>query len=532
MGKALITLAPGSDCAPLFYEALRILGESDGPKVLQLAPGKYVFRKENAAEVYFPVSNTILRSEPQIKHVGIFASRIDDLAIEGNGAELLFDGDMSAIILDHCNRVRLEDITVNYLHPRVSEMRVLQCDETSALFSIHPSSRWTTDEDGRFCWLNADGMPETTQRPQVVQVASPGNASNLRTIFNPIRQAASFEILSDDSVRFHYLEPHPLNAGETWQFRDPSRRENGIVIANCHAVALDGLQLGFTPGLGVVCQMTKDIIIRNHRHAPLPGSGRVCAALADCIQVSSCYGTVEIADSYFSGAQDDPINIHGTYLAIEKTSGNKVWLRFCQSETWGWLPFLPGDEVCPVRRKDFKRGHSYHVVDARLIDAVHVVLTLDERVCDVDAPAQFVMENMSAYPDAYIHDCVFECYPTRGILLTSAGKCRICNNEIRQTAGRPAIHISGDANSWYESGGVRDVEITGNRFRYSTYTAINIEPELNAEPEEPVHTNIRIHDNTFEECSGPYLRYHSTAGLQTDIPAAKIHKTDFSEERQ
>ena len=162
--------------------------------------------------------------------------------------------------------------------------------------------------------------------------------------------------------------------------------------------------------------------------------------------------------------------------------------------------------------------------DAQLVDETVVRLTLDRAFPETDDPDAFVIENLSANPDVSVHDCIFECYPTRGLLLSSAGKCRIYNNEFRQTAARPAIFISGDANNWYESGGVRDVEITGNIFRCFTVPAIEINPHVPEPDGTAVHNNIRIKDNIFENKNVVFLRYHSVGILKTDLPEDKIEK--------
>ena len=54
---------------------------------------------------------------------------------------------------------------------------------------------------------------------------------------------------------------------------------------------------------------------------PEAGSGRTCAGFADFVQMSGCKGRILIENSYFSGAQDDPINIHGTHLAVKERPG-------------------------------------------------------------------------------------------------------------------------------------------------------------------------------------------------------------------
>ncbi|MBQ6471469.1 MAG: hypothetical protein IJJ33_05770 [Victivallales bacterium] len=516
---AVVHIPPSEDCGAQFKAALAELSRSAGEKILRLAPGRYVFRKKDSTCLRLPVSNTVTRQDCQVKHVALLIDRLESLAVEGNGAELLMDGDVSAIVLTGCRNVRLERFSIDYLHPRVSEMTVLAVAGCSADFRVHPSSRWTSDARGRFCWLNPDGAPEVFDSPQVVQCANPGNTSNLRALFNPVRQALRWEEAGTGFLRFCYPEPPPLRVGETWQFRDPSRRENGIVLNECAEIDLTGLELRFTPGLGVVAQMSRNLRILHHRH--VPANGRVCAAFADGVQVSSCYGRLEIADSLFSGLQDDPVNVHGIYLAVQRAEGRRLWLQFRQPETWGWLPYRPGDEVCLVRRDTLARLQSFHVRQAKLLDDTSVLLELDS--VPKFPPEELVLENMSSYPQVLIHDCLFERYPTRGILMSSAAKCVIRGNVFRQTARRPAILVAGDADSWYESGGVRDLTITGNRFCLCPVAAVEINPRLQT-PSGDVHQNVTIDGNRFEQCSPIRLRHHAVKKLQTDLPPENVEK--------
>jgi hypothetical protein len=77
-----------------------------------------------------------------------------------------------------------------------------------------------------------------------------------------------------------------------------------------------------------------------------------------------------------------------------------------------------------------------------------------------------------------------------------------------------AIDISDDANSWFESGPVRDVSIRGNRFIKCGEPVIRILPEnQTADPGEPVHQNIRILDNWFDLTGDGAVSAKSTQGL-------------------
>lgn len=513
MSNTFLFSQPECSACGGFAAALRELSCFTRKKILKFEKKVYTFDKADSVKMELPVSNTIEKSDRKIKSIGLCIENINDLTIDGNGAKLLMNGDMSAIVLKNCRNITLKDLTVDYIRPRVSEMRVQQVVGNTAEFLIHEDSRWELDGQGRFCWVNADGDLEDSESRQAVQAASPDNSSNLRMGFNPVRDAVKTEIIEPDRVKFTYLEVPPVEVGQVWQFRDPSRRENGVVITNCENVTLNGMELNFTPGLGIVAQMTRNISIIHHRHAPAAGSGRVCAAHADCIQISSCRGKVEIADGFFSGAQDDPVNIHGTYLGVQRMDGPKLLLEFGHPETWGFLPFEPGDEIALVDAETLERVQHSLVREAALTDFRHIELTLDPAFDADPAKKRYVVENLSACPEVLVENNRFRCYPTRGLLITTTGVVR--KNHFLQASPRPAVYISGGAAPWFESGGVQNLLIEENVFENCSVPAIEINPKNNGRF--PLHRGIRIRNNTFVRCTPPYLHAEGCKDIETDI---------------
>lgn len=112
---------------------------------------------------------------------------------------------------------------------------------------------------------------------------------------------------------------------------------------------------------------------------------------------------------------------------------------------------------------------------------------------------KYVVENLSACPEATIKNNSFACYPTRGLLITTSASSIVQKNTFIQGAPYPAIHISADACNWFESGGVRDLLIEGNRFEDCSIPAINTNPNNNDEFSR--HRGIRIRNNTFVHCT-------------------------------
>jgi len=75
-----------------------------------------------------------------------------------------------------------------------------------------------------------------------------------------------------------------------------------------------------------------------------------------------------------------------------------------------------------------------------------------------------------------------------------------------------AILIENDAKGWYESGPVRDMTISGNRFFFCREPVIYFNPQ-NSEANPAVHRNIRITGNAFALNSKVAIKARSTSSV-------------------
>ena len=100
--------------------------------------------------------------------------------------------------------------------------------------------------------------------------------------------------------------------GNTLTVRDIIRDQVGMFIYESQDVTLENVGMHYMHGLGIVSQYTRNITMRNVTCAPREGSGRILASSADFMHFSGCSGKISILGCRYAGAQDDPINVHGT----------------------------------------------------------------------------------------------------------------------------------------------------------------------------------------------------------------------------
>lgn len=161
-------------------------------------------------------------------------------------------------------------------------------------------------------------------------------------------------------------------------------------------------------------------------------------------------------------------------------------------------------------------------------DPVTMTVTLDRPLPDAVVAEGWAAENVTYTADVRIAGNVFAGIPTRGVLLTTRGRCVVEANTF-DDMGMAGLFVSGDANEWYESGPVRDLTVRDNAFLGLTAPAVLVEP-TNTVTDGPVHRGITVERNRFVGCATPFVSAKGVAGLtvvanepRVGWPAGAVH---------
>ncbi|TCM96342.1 hypothetical protein EV294_105209 [Paenibacillus sp. BK033] len=494
--------------------ALEAAGAHAGPAVLEVPYGTYHFYPEHADKAAYSITNTASEEEnPDVtRTIALLMKGQRRLTLEGNGSLFVIHGKQTMLLLDNCEDIEIRNLRFDYARPTVTEMTVERIGEKELDVQVHPDSQYKL-EDGRLTWVG-EGW---TFRGGPVQHCDIDANRTWRVDDWPSR-AKRIEETGSRRLRFHFGDNAipDVRPGITVQMRDGIRDQVGVLIAGCRRVRLTELGIHFMHGLGVVGQFSEDLTFSSLELAPRRETGRTVAGFADFIHLSGCRGLVSITDSKFAGAHDDAINVHGTYLRmVDQPAPNQVKVRFMHPQTYGFQAYFPGDEVAFVSADSLASYAAGRIAAVESLNPREFLLTLEQ-----PAPTllgeQDVLENLTWTPEIVIERNHFARIPTRGILVTSPRKTTIRDNRF-ESIHMSGILVSADANSWYESGAVTDLLITGNVFDLSggaEFPILRIAPENeHSTGEMPVHRNIRIEDNRFKVSQAPLLSARSTEGL-------------------
>jgi len=480
-------------------------GTADRPIEIVFTPGVHEFSPDKAMRLPLFVSNSC--DAPQIPSpIGIIIEDVSHLRLKGTSGKttILMGGRMVEFFNDHSEDITYSGLIFDLKRPTVSEFRVMETAENSAVIRIAEKSTYQIN-NGKFAWTGDLGGGSL-----MVQQAIPAEGKAWRVgNWDPFSSATA-EDMGNSKVRLSYAKGRcGMETGRQYQFRNVKR---DVVSANnnrCRNITIRDCEFNALTGMGIVSQFTDGLTYERVRVAPPEGTIRTCPAWADVFHFSGCRGRILVNQCVFSGTQDDPINVHGTHLRIiGKPAENQLLLRFMQPQTYGFAAFAPGDEVAVIHHGNLRElpGNPRRKVTAiAKQNDKDWLLTLDG-----PAPAfgtNDVIDNLSWYPDVTITNCRVDMDSCRGFLLTTRGKVLVERNTFTNCA-MPAILIEDDAEGWFESGPVRDMEIRHNTF---INCGISINPQTHSnDPNEPVHENIRIENNFFK---GAGISAKGTKGL-------------------
>ncbi|SEW53858.1 right-handed parallel beta-helix repeat-containing protein [Chitinophaga arvensicola] len=484
--------------------------------VLEFAPGRYDFYPDSAVKKVYYISNTSSETEvpEKTKTIGLFFENFRQLTIEGNGAEFVFHGKMVTWLFDHCQDMTLRNITVDFARPSMSELTLKTVTASRVEASIHPDSKYAII-NGHLEWYGEKwGMKQFH-----AVLADTAQGLNTYSSWKPFDKSTATETAPNNVVFTGDFSGFKGAPGNVLSVRDGIRDQAGMFIQHCRNVHLEHFNMRYMHGLGIVSQFSENLYYDHMEIAPDKKHGRIMATFADGMHFSGCKGEIVITNSHFQGLHDDPINVHGTHLVIsEKTGPRTLKLRFMHHQTYGFEAFFAGDSISFVHAATLQGYATGQISSARLINEREMEVTLRN-----DLPQGITsgdcLENITWTPSLTVRNCRFESVNTRGLLVTTRKKVVIENNQFYRT-GMHAILIADDAASWFESGPVQDVKISGNTFEGCAYNLGKENYVIAIAPENHellkgymVHRNIRIEDNTFKIYDHPVLTAKSTGNL-------------------
>jgi hypothetical protein len=495
------------------YAALKESRNTENP-ILLFPKGIYHFRPERASENLYYITN---HDQGGTRRTAFPIIGIDHLTIDGQGSEFIFHGPMIPFIVNGCCSTVLKNITIDWERPMFEQGTVVGTGEDWFDFQLRENTAYEF-LDNRLVFR----FGERKEPVWGLHDIDPTTMAHAYGSGDRISWSSFTKLKMEEAgpgiVRISGPLRHKPELGHIVAMRFGRRENPGIFLKESTDIRIEKVTIHHAPGMGLVAQRCTDIQLTAFDVRRREGSDRVITATADATHFTNCRGSIMMEHCLFENQLDDPCNVHGIYSGVvERLSERSVLVQYLEKMTIGIGVAVPGD-VMHFVRKDSLLGYASGTVES--VDPINsklVAITFEE-LLPQELQEHDVLENMTWNADLTVRHCTVRANRARGFLITTPGKVLLEHNTI--SAPGAGIKISGDANSWFESGAVRDVTIRNNVFLDCNYCSdwgravIDIDPEIeHSEKYDCYHRNIRVEDNLFNTFDTGIVFGHSIDGF-------------------
>lgn len=503
---------------------------NEGNVTIVFEEGRYDFYPDKAFEKLYYISN---HDEDTLKRVTFPIHNTENVTIEGNNSEFYFNGVLIPFVIENSKNITIKNLNIDWVRPLHSQGKIIKADNSSIIVEIEEEYPYCIENNKIFfTGYDFKDSPFLIMEFDSEKVApaygSGDNCLGIDRIWGEL--PISWIPLGENKIEMKGNFGRVPKVGNYFVFRHCKRSAPGIFTKDTLNLKLENLNIYHAGAMGIIAQRCEDLTLKNFNIKLREGTNRVFSTHADATHFVACKGLIKIEDSLFENQLDDAINVHGVYTRVhEILSEDTILADLAHEQQKGNETVRVGEKVAFINNGTLLT-YAYNKVKAvDYINKDFMIIKFEDNI-PKDISVDHVLENIDCIADLEVRNCTARSNRARGFLITTAGKIIIENNTFSIPGA--AIKISGDSNSWYESGAVRNVTIKNNTFIDCNYcegawgrAVIDIDPEVEEYDINKgyYHENIAIENNLFKTFNTGIVFGRSVNGLK--VKSNKIVRT-------
>ena len=497
----VIEISPSSDDMTATVRSA-IEGATDPDIKLIFLKGTYRFLPDYATAKYCSITN---HGNGWKKIIFPFTG-LRSIEIEGNGSDFIFHGQVAPFQFEHCGKVTVKNLTVDWDIPFTFLGEVIAVNPDEGWRDIKPFTAgfsWRLNRN-RIEFPNIDGFNYTelgsTLAFDPVHKRVVHGARDMHS--NP----RWVEKRKDGILRIHEPMKHYPPIGSLLSSkgdREHDRYAPAFEVKSCKDIQFEGIVVHHALGMGFLFERSENITMTHCGIYLREDSPRMISTTADATHFCNCKGDILIENCRFENMLDDGTNVHGTFVEVDEVlDDHTVRVELKHFEQLGFEFAGPGDVIWFICRPSPGRASENEVLSAKPINERFIELRFKDPLPGHLAQGD-LLENKTWNPAFTMRGCTIRNHRARNVVLKTPLKTVIENNDFSSMMS--SIFFRGESFFWFESGKVEDVLIRNNRFNYCAYSAsehavLYITPRLGEafDQNELYDRNIRFEDNTVE----------------------------------
>ena len=479
--------------------------KSQPGSTLYFENGEYHFWGDKAPEEYYFISN----NDEGLKRIIFLLKEFQDFTIDGQGAKFIFHGLVNPFIIDHSSSITLKNFSIDFQRTFHSEGIILDSSKEDEMDIQIPEQYPFKIVNNILIFTDKTDTPNSPQTTVSRELNYP-YGSLLE--FDTQKRETAFMVhdyyinsipltakqIDKNKIRI-YLKGLKGSVGNTLVFAAGHRNYPGIVITDSENTTCNNLTIHHSGGVGIIGQRSNDIYVQNCKVQP--SEGRMISCTADATHFVNCTGTIELGNSIFMNQLDDATNIHGIYVQIDEIlSPTRFYVRLNHPQQFGFDFLTIGTEIEFVQGKSLiTQGTAQIIAIKRLNKELSLVET--DKPIPSNMGIKDVICSTKQLSKVHIHHNYIGKNRARGMLLNSRGEIIVEHNTFHSPGA--AILFEGDANHWFEQGGVRNCIIRNNLFDNCLFgcwgkAIIDVAAGILENKENSRYNkNIKVYDNRF-----------------------------------
>ncbi len=509
-------VVPGKDVS---FEVNQLIKSLEGQKdiTLYFPEGRYEFYPENAIEAYREVSN----HDNSLKRMAFPLFGFEGFTLDGGGSTFIFHGRISPIIVDGSFGTTLKNFSIDWDTPFHHELKVIESDpETNSFIAEISPTKYGFEIINGEIMFNYYNWQDPIGQNITFDSASSAPIWNTREYALRVKSTSKITPLGENKVRLQHVANSVPPLGSivaTYGIAPTNRLAQAIHLANSKDTYIENVTVYAAGGMAVIAERCENVYL--NKFVVSSNEKRNISTRADATHFLGCKGLVKLENCLFEHMLDDGINVHGAYIKVVEYKGNNKFLcEISHRQQYGLTFAEAGDKIMIISRETVLPLYETVVEDVEVLNEQRMMITVKE-LPEQMFKGPLSMENLSWYPDVIMRKNTIRENRARSVLITTKGKVLIEDNYF--SSQMHGILIEGDNNSWYESGGVKDIVIKNNTFVNIGYGGedrypLFISPLLTSEQhhgDEKYHHNISFTNNTIKSFNGHLVSAQSVKGL-------------------
>ncbi len=454
-----------------------------------------------------------------------------NIIIDGEGAELIFHGELMPFAVDESENILIKNLSIDYNVPFFAEADIIEADEHRVLLkytgkgvscSIDENNaiRYKCEEDGWEKIARSGLLVEFEGKTKMISATKPYYILSTATVpaggfLDGVTRYLTPKQLGENLIEFTGEFGFTHTVGNKIATCISSRALPGFLITYSKDIILSDINLYHAPAYGVFNVANENVTLKKVIIDVRKGSDRLMSVNSDGVHFANCRGKINVEDCRFVRMLDDTLNIHGTYLNnVTKVDDFNFTAGFKRFPFYGAKILRKGDKIQLLDTESINQIAVLTVKDYVFLEGGKVMkITTEEPLPEITG--ELVAENLMTAPEISIKNTESGNNRPRGFLLTSAGKTVVENCTFYNMS--QGIHIGGEMINWFESGAVKDVTIRNNYFNNAAFCGgypIHIFPKIkDRERVGSFHGSIRVENNKFRMCEKRFITAYNVKNL-------------------